>query len=83
MVPAVQVGKSMATMSMAIMGKLDKRFIKAQITITQMQIRPNQTGKRKAVTMMTNILIRITTMIPMKILNMPIVSTVSITLVRA
>jgi hypothetical protein len=72
----------MATMSMAIMGKLDKKFTKAQITITQMQIRPNQMGKHKAVTMMTNILIRITTVIPMKILNMPTVSIASIMLVR-
>ncbi|KKO89960.1 hypothetical protein AAW12_20790 [Sphingobacterium sp. Ag1] len=73
----------MATMSMAIMGKRDKRFIKAQITITQMQISPNQMDRHKAVTMMTNILIRITIMIPMKILNMQTVSIVSITLVRA
>ncbi|HAF34040.1 MAG TPA: hypothetical protein DEF78_16065 [Sphingobacterium sp.] len=69
----------MATMSMAIVGKRDKRFTKAQIIITRMQIRPNQMDRHKVVIMMMNIPIRITTVIPMKISNTLIVSTVFIT----
>jgi len=69
----------MATMSMAIVGKQDKRFTKAQIIITRMQIRPNQMDRHKVVIMMMNIPIRITTVIPMKISNTLIVSTVFIT----
>jgi hypothetical protein len=64
---------------MAIVGKRDKRFTKAQIIITQMQIRPNQMDRHKVVIMMMNIPIRITTVIPMKISNTLIVSTVFIT----
>lgn len=69
----------MATMSMAIVGKQDKRFTKAQIIITRMQIRPNQMDRHKVVIMMMSIPIRITTVIPMKISNTLIVSTVFIT----
>ncbi|MNN94038.1 hypothetical protein D3C81_2125950 [compost metagenome] len=57
----------MATMSMAIMDRLDRKSIKVQITITQMRIRFNKEDRLKVVTMMTNIQTRIITMIPTKI----------------
>jgi hypothetical protein len=57
----------MATMSMAIEGKLDKKSIKARIITTQMRIKANQVDKHKEVITTTNTQIRIITMILMKI----------------